>query len=142
VAGRDPAIDRDPADGARMTFLQCDREVPVKAYLLSLAAGLLVGVIYSLLNVRSPAPPAIALVGLLGILVGEQVPPLIKDIWLNAPLRVSWLHQVQPHVFGHMPKGSRARRAIDGVAADAGVELPASTRLDPPPTRAPSRAEA
>uniref|UniRef100_UPI0038F63891 DUF1427 family protein n=1 Tax=Streptomyces turgidiscabies TaxID=85558 RepID=UPI0038F63891 len=47
----------------------------MKIYLLSLGAGLLVGVIYSLLNVRSPAPPLVALVGLLGILAGEQVVP-------------------------------------------------------------------
>jgi xanthosine utilization system XapX-like protein len=33
----------------------------MKPYLLSLGAGLLVGVLYSLLGVRSPAPPAIAL---------------------------------------------------------------------------------
>jgi XapX domain-containing protein len=47
----------------------------MKPYLFALGAGLLVGVIYSLLNVRSPAPPVVALVGLLGILIGEQVPP-------------------------------------------------------------------
>ncbi|HBY30611.1 MAG TPA: hypothetical protein DEH75_29385, partial [Bradyrhizobium sp.] len=29
----------------------------MRIYLLSLGAGLLVGVIYSLLNVRSPGPP-------------------------------------------------------------------------------------
>ena len=40
----------------------------MKLYLLSLGAGLLVGIVYSLLNVRSPAPPVVALVGLLGIL--------------------------------------------------------------------------
>jgi len=39
----------------------------MKTYLLSAGAGILVGVIYSLLNVRSPAPPLVALVGLLGI---------------------------------------------------------------------------
>ncbi|TXD71656.1 DUF1427 family protein, partial [Mitsuaria sp. TWR114] len=38
----------------------------MNAYVLSAAVGLLVGVIYGLLNVRSPAPPVIALVGLLG----------------------------------------------------------------------------
>jgi XapX domain-containing protein len=47
----------------------------MKLYLLSLGAGLLVGIVYSLLSVRSPAPPLVALVGLLGILVGEQVIP-------------------------------------------------------------------
>jgi XapX domain-containing protein len=49
----------------------------MKLYLLSLGAGLLVGVIYSLLGVRSP-PPLVALVGLLGILVGEQVVPIAR----------------------------------------------------------------
>ena len=49
--------------------LQPVEEVSMKVYLLSLGAGLLVGIVYSLLNVRSPAPPVIALVGLLGILV-------------------------------------------------------------------------
>ena len=48
----------------------------MKVYVLSLGAGLLVGVIYSLLNVRSPAPPLVALVGLLGILAGEQIVPV------------------------------------------------------------------
>ncbi|WP_156437361.1 MULTISPECIES: DUF1427 family protein, partial [unclassified Burkholderia] len=32
----------------------------MKLYLLSLGAGVFVGVIYSLINVRSPAPPLIA----------------------------------------------------------------------------------
>ena len=32
----------------------------MKPYLVSLGVGLLVGIIYSLLNVRSPAPPVIA----------------------------------------------------------------------------------
>lgn len=44
----------------------------MKPYLISLAIGLLVGGLYSLLGVRSPAPPAIALIGLLGMLIGEQ----------------------------------------------------------------------
>lgn len=50
----------------------------MKLYLLSLGAGLLVDIIYSLLNVRSPAPPVVALIGLLGILIGEQSVPLAK----------------------------------------------------------------
>lgn len=40
-------------------------------YLLSLVAGLAVGVAYGLIAVRSPAPPIIALLGLLGMLAGE-----------------------------------------------------------------------
>jgi len=62
----------------------------MKPYLLSLGAGLLVGVIYSLLNVRSPAPPAIALLGLMGMLLGEQAIPIAKRLLTKAPV-VSYL---------------------------------------------------
>lgn len=76
----------------------------MNTYLISAAVGLLVGVIYALFNVRSPAPPVIALVGLLGILAGEQLPPLIKR-WLGAPTHTSWLRdQVKPHMFGELPR--------------------------------------
>ncbi len=40
-------------------------------FLVSLAVGAGVGVIYGLLNVRAPAPPIVALFGLLGMLLGE-----------------------------------------------------------------------
>jgi len=50
----------------------------MKAYLISLAAGVLIGVIYGLLHVRSPAPPYVALLGLLGILLGEQAVAAVK----------------------------------------------------------------
>ncbi len=78
----------------------------MKPYLISLAAGVLVGAIYGLLHVRSPAPPVLALVGLLGILVGEQIPPLLGHALAKTPLAVAWMKQVQPHVFGHLPAGS------------------------------------
>lgn len=77
----------------------------MKPYLISAAVGLLVGIIYAVLNVRSPAPPVIALVGLLGILVGEQIPPLVKKVMGSPTAHVSWLnHQVKPHMFGQLPK--------------------------------------
>ena len=40
----------------------------------------LVGVSYSLLKVRSPAPPLVALVGLPGILAGEQIIPVATNV--------------------------------------------------------------
>jgi XapX domain-containing protein len=43
----------------------------VTSYFVSLLMGLAVGVAYGLVHVRSPAPPAIALLGLLGMLAGE-----------------------------------------------------------------------
>ncbi|KDB07617.1 XapX domain containing protein [Burkholderia sp. lig30] len=76
----------------------------MKVYVASLAMGVLVGVIYGLFNVRSPAPPVIALVGLLGILLGEQVPPLVKRLVAPQAQQTSFLrHQVQPHMFGQLP---------------------------------------
>jgi XapX domain-containing protein len=62
----------------------------MKFYLVSLAVGLLVGCIYALLQVRSPAPPAIALIGLFGMLVGEQAVPIAKRLMSGEPVTVSW----------------------------------------------------
>lgn len=76
----------------------------MKLYILSLAAGILVGVIYSLLNVRSPAPPLVALVGLLGILAGEQAIPLGKQLLAGTPLSVAWSDaHCKSHLFGLLP---------------------------------------
>lgn len=41
--------------------------------LISLGAGALIGLIYSLIRVQSPAPPAVALVGLLGMVIGSTL---------------------------------------------------------------------
>jgi XapX domain-containing protein len=76
----------------------------MKIYFLSLGAGLLVGVIYSLLNVRSPAPPLIALVGLLGILVGEQVIPVSKQLLSGSSFRGACQDaKCSSHQFGMLP---------------------------------------
>ncbi|MFE7594475.1 DUF1427 family protein [Kitasatospora sp. NPDC057512] len=37
-------------------------------------AGLVVGAMYALLRVRSPAPPLVALTGLAGMLIGYGIP--------------------------------------------------------------------
>lgn len=100
----------------------------MKPYVLSLAVGLLVGVIYALFQVRSPAPPVIALVGLLGILLGEQIPPLVKQWFPTTAQPHSWLHQqVKPHMFGALPTcttstpGSRATRSASRTPQAAGA---------------------
>lgn len=77
----------------------------MKVYLVSLAVGLVVGVLYGLLNVRSPAPPVVALVGLLGILIGEQIPPLVHHALSKSPVASVWNQQIRPHVFGRLPRG-------------------------------------
>jgi XapX domain-containing protein len=54
------------------------RGVNVKIYIVSTVLGLIVGAFYALVNVRSPAPPPVALVGLLAIFVGQQaMAPLV-----------------------------------------------------------------
>lgn len=50
----------------------------MNAFIVSLAMGAIVGIVYGLSGVRSPAPPIIALVGLLGMVLGEQAVTLAK----------------------------------------------------------------
>ena len=71
----------------------------MKLSLVSLAVGHVVGVLY----VRSPAPPVV--VGLLGILMGEQVPPLVRHVFARTHASVTRIDQVKPHVFGSLPAG-------------------------------------
>jgi XapX domain-containing protein len=79
----------------------------MKIYVVSLGVGLLVGVIYGVLNVRSPAPPVIALIGLLGILAGEQLVPLAKRLVSSQPVSSAWVReQCVPHIFGQLPGSS------------------------------------
>lgn len=77
----------------------------LRTYLIALGAGLLAGVLYGLLNVRSPAPPIVGLVGLLGILVGEQVPALAKR-WLAGDASAQAFKETcRHHVLGPLPGG-------------------------------------
>jgi XapX domain-containing protein len=45
----------------------------MKVLFVSFLVGLIVGVLYGVIRVKSPAPPIVALVGLLGMVLGEQV---------------------------------------------------------------------
>jgi XapX domain-containing protein len=91
----------------------------LRAYLLSLGAGLLVGIVYSLLNVRSPAPPVVALVGLLGILIGEQVVPMAKHMLQGSALAAAWRQsQCTEHVFGQLPGQPSATRRESGSGGE------------------------
>jgi XapX domain-containing protein len=91
----------------------------MKIYLVSLGAGVLVGVVYSLLNVRSPAPPLVALVGLLGILVGEQIVPVGKHMLAGSAL-VGACREARcaSHLFGMLP----GRHQDNAVVREHAVE--------------------
>jgi XapX domain-containing protein len=87
----------------------------MKAYLLSLSAGVLVGVVYSLLSVRSPAPPVVALIGLLGILIGEQVIPVGRQVLTGSGFDMVWRQSdCTQHLFG-TPPGRQAAEAMPTV---------------------------
>ena len=61
----------------------------MNGYLVSLLMGLAVGVAYGLVQVRSPAPPLIALVGLLGMVLGEQAVDMAKHHLAPPPVQTS-----------------------------------------------------
>jgi XapX domain-containing protein len=89
----------------------------MKPYILSLAAGLLVGMVYSLLHVRSPAPPLVALVGLLGILGGEQIIPVVKQMRTGAAFHTAWqASRCNQHLFGSLPGSPDLNRRTNRVA--------------------------
>ena len=76
----------------------------MKMYIISLGVGILVGVIYGLLHVRSPAPPLVALVGLAGMLVGEQIIPVGKQMLAGSSFHVAWRQShCTAHIFGMLP---------------------------------------
>jgi XapX domain-containing protein len=86
----------------------------MKVYLISLVVGLVIGVIYGLLNVKSPAPPLVALAGLLGILLGEQAVPLAKHLIAGHPPAVAWQKTGNgAKVFGRL--GDESAEPKDGV---------------------------
>ncbi len=93
----------------------------MRTYLISFAAGLLVGIVYAFLNVRSPAPPVIALVGLLGILLGEQILPVTLRMLSGNSVTIAWVRrECEPHVLGALPGGRMS--TLSGAAHQAPPE--------------------
>jgi XapX domain-containing protein len=60
----------------------------MNGYLVALLMGLVVGAAYGLVQLRSPASPVIALVGLFGMLLGQQAVDMAKR-HLASPARTS-----------------------------------------------------
>lgn len=76
----------------------------MKPYIYSFLAGVLAGVVYYVIGVQSPAPPAIALMGLLGILAGEQILPLVRSMLSGLKLKGAWREaKCSQHMFGSLP---------------------------------------
>ncbi|MEL6574638.1 MAG: DUF1427 family protein [Pseudomonadota bacterium] len=80
-----------------------------KPYAVSLAIGLVVGGLYALLNTRSPAPPLIALLGLLGMLLGETLVSWAKNRFTAETAAAHCLH-AKTFAAAPAPEGSPAER--------------------------------
>ena len=61
----------------------------MKGLILSFVVGLGVGALYGLIRVKSPAPPIVALLGLLGMVLGEQLGIWVQTKKLDVPRAVS-----------------------------------------------------
>jgi XapX domain-containing protein len=55
----------------------------MRVLLISFVVGLGVGILYGLIRVKSPAPPIVALLGLLGMVIGEQLGVWVQTKKLN-----------------------------------------------------------
>jgi XapX domain-containing protein len=79
----------------------------MKAMLISFAVGSFVGLLYGVIRVKSPAPPIIALLGLLGMVIGEQA-----GTWILAK-KVSVAHAASVCLVGkHWDKRPDPRAAV------------------------------
>ncbi|MBN3729195.1 DUF1427 family protein [Burkholderia sp. Ac-20379] len=81
------------------------------SYLISLGAGIVVGLLYYASRVQSPAPPLIALAGLLGIVIGEHAIPVVQ---------AQWHAHSQAGQAGQTGQAAEARRELV-ASADAGA---------------------
>lgn len=76
----------------------------MKPYVFSILAGVLAGAVYSAIGVHSPAPPVVALSGLLGMLAGEQILPVARRLLSGFKLGAAWREaKCSQHMFGPLP---------------------------------------
>ena len=95
----------------------------MKLYAVSFLVGLMVGCIYSAIGVRSPAPPFVALLGLLGMLLGAQIVPFAQRWVHGEPPSLGWLSDES--ITGVPP-------VVSAAAPENLVELDLSPRGLPP----------
>jgi XapX domain-containing protein len=86
------------------------------SYLISLGFGFAVGLLYWIFKVQSPAPPLIALAGLLGMVIGEHAIPIVKA-------------QLSP------PQASAPASSVSSVSSALPPESSASPEASPPGSR-------
>ncbi|AUT76120.1 XapX domain-containing protein [Paraburkholderia hospita] len=80
-------------------------------YVISLGVGFAVGLLYWLLKVQSPAPPLIALAGLLGMVLGEHAIPVVKAQLFAQTPTVQVVEQT---------KGAPVQKPVPGATKEGG----------------------
>ncbi|MGF6773760.1 XapX domain-containing protein [Paraburkholderia sp. GAS199] len=86
-------------------------------YLISLGVGFGVGLLYWLLKVQSPAPPLIALAGLLGMVLGEHAIPVVKAQFFAQAASTQVVGQAavpNPNVATQTPSAAKPGPAREG----------------------------
>jgi len=87
---------------------------------VSFAVGLGVGVLYGLLHVKSPAPPIVALLGLLGMVIGEQIGtwPHTTTLDVSQAASVCLLGKIyrRPHPPEHLDETTPAQNSTSATA--------------------------
>lgn len=77
----------------------------MKETILSFAVGLFVGIAYGILRVKSPAPPIIALTGLLGMVLGEQA--AVRFLVKKVPAATATVSSIAGEGASHSQEESR-----------------------------------
>ncbi len=81
-----------------------EKALVMKPYFFSMLAGMLAGAVYGAIGVHSPAPPVVALTGLLGVLAGEQVLPVARRLRAGFKPGTAWREaKCGEHMFGALP---------------------------------------
>jgi XapX domain-containing protein len=87
---------------------------------VSFAVGLGVGVLYGLLHVKSPAPPIVALLGLLGMVIGEQIGTwrhtTTLDVSQATPVYLLGAIYRRPHSREHLEETTPAQNITNATA--------------------------
>ena len=87
----------------------------MKVLFLSFIVGLGVGVLYGLIRVKSPAPPIVALLGLLGMVIGEQFGTWLQTKKLDVARAASACLVGGSYDRQHPSDASATRRVTDNL---------------------------
>lgn len=88
----------------------------MKMLFLSFVVGLGVGILYGLIKVKSPAPPIVALLGLLGMVLGEQF-----GVWIQTK-KVDVSRAAAVCLVGESYDSAASARNVLAVSAPEAIE--------------------